>query len=318
MSRTLPTSFDLERFKHAHVAVVDDERIICETIQGFLRHWGIGATTFTDPRPFLEAAKNECFDLFLLDVYFPELTIFDIMPDLSLFCPGGKVIIMTGYADKDNAVQALKMGAFDFLEKPLEMTILAHSIHRALETVEKERDFKLLLENLKRSEAELREHKERLEEMNRQLLETNKAMSVLAQNISRERERIERQVALKLRTLVLPVIEKLQANSRVAEYVGELDLVLRQILDELTSGMSVDSRIVSMLTFTELRVASLVKGGFTTDEIARQLGVSTSTIKTHRKNIRRKLKISNSRTSLRQFLQDSARHRDINGLFRLE
>jgi DNA-binding CsgD family transcriptional regulator len=56
------------------------------------------------------------------------------------------------------------------------------------------------------------------------------------------------------------------------------------------------------LSFTELRIASLVKGGVTTEEIARQLHIAESTVRTHRKNIRKKLNINTAQYSLRNFL----------------
>ena len=51
-----------------------------------------------------------------------------------------KIIIITGFADKDTAIRALQLGAFDLLEKPFQNELLYHSILRALKSLENERD----------------------------------------------------------------------------------------------------------------------------------------------------------------------------------
>jgi DNA-binding CsgD family transcriptional regulator len=74
----------------------------------------------------------------------------------------------------------------------------------------------------------------------------------------------------------------------------------------LTSGFAIDSRVAMSLSFTELKIASLIKNGITTEEIARQLHIAESTVRTHRKNIHKKLKINNALHSLRNFLNSGA------------
>ena len=77
-------------------------------------------------------------------------------------------------------------------------------------------------------------------------------------------------------------------------------------IQDLTSGFAVDSRVAMTLSFTELKIASLVKNGITTEEIARQLHIAETTVRTHRKNIRKKLNINNAQYSLRNFLNARA------------
>jgi len=97
------------------------------------------------------------------------------------------------------------------------------------------------------------------------------------------------------------VVVKLRADQALHKYGVQLDMLTTQI-EDLTSGFAMDSRVAMNLSFTELRIASLVKNGVTTEEIARQLHVAESTVRTHRKNIRKKLKINNALYSLRNFL----------------
>jgi len=291
----------IEQYRGAGIAIVDDEESVCQVLMDILTVWGMDVESVSNPLSIEGLIKENCPDVFLLDVYMPQKSGLDLVPEIVSQCPDTKIIIMTGHADKETAIRAMKSGAFDFLEKPFSMELLSHTVCRALETLETERNRRKLVEDLKASETQLRAHKEQLEFLNRQLVETNKALSVLAQNIEREREETERRIAMKLKGIVIPAIEKLMNDKSLVKYGNELYMLVSQI-EDLTSGFATDARIASILSFTELRIASLIKNGLTSDEIAKQLHISASTVRTHRKNIRRKLKINDGRFSLRNFL----------------
>lgn len=147
--------------------------------------------------------------------------------------------------------------------------------------------------------------------MNTQLFDTNKALAIFAQNIQCEQEEIEKRIALKLRNLIIPMAVRLGSDPALQKFEPQLDMLVRQI-EDLTSGFTVDPGVAMVLSFAELQVASLIKNGVTTEEIARQLNIAESTVRTHRKNIRKKLKIKNSQFSLRNFLNH---HANYKGLF---
>jgi DNA-binding CsgD family transcriptional regulator len=178
---------------------------------------------------------------------------------------------------------------------------LYYSILRALTALATERESKRLIDDLKQSRSELLAHQQRLENLTTQLLDTNRALSIFAKNIEREREEIEKRIALKLRNLIIPVVVKLRDDQALHKYGVQLDMLTTQI-EDLTTGFAMDSRVTMTLTFTELRIASLVKSGVTTEEVARLLHIAESTVRTHRKNIRKKLNIASAQYSLRNFL----------------
>jgi DNA-binding CsgD family transcriptional regulator len=62
-------------------------------------------------------------------------------------------------------------------------------------------------------------------------------------------------------------------------------------------------KIFGLLSFSELRIASMIMSGLTSQRIANQLYISLRTVETHRKNIRRKLNINNSHQKLRDYLE---------------
>ena len=296
----------MEAFRDFRVTVLDDDQLICETLTELIRNWGLSAEFFTQPEGALKHIRENGCDVILLDVFISDVSGLDLIPQISSEASDDlKIIIITGFADKDTAIRALKLGAFDLLEKPFRNELLYHSILRALKALENERGFKKLIDDLKQSRSELLGQQKRLENLNSQLRDTNRALSIFAQNIEREREDVEKRIAVKLRNLIIPMVQRLKNDKALAKYESQLDMLTMQI-EDLTSGFTMDSRVAAVLSFTELRVASLIKNGITTEDIARQLHISESTVRTHRKNIRKKLKINNVQYSLRNFLNSKA------------
>jgi FixJ family two-component response regulator len=288
----------MEAFANSRVAVIDDDQLVCESLAEILQGWGLFAQTFTKPDKAIESIRIIRYDVILLDLFIEDLCGLDL---ISQFGEDIKIIIITGFADKDSAIRALKLGAFDLLEKPFQNELLYHSIFRALTALENERVSRRLIADLERSRSELLDQQQRLEYLNTQLLDTNRALSIFAQNIELEREETEKRIALKLRNLIIPIITKLKNDPALHIYEGQLSMLTRQI-EDLTTGFAMDSRVAMTLSSTEVQIASLIKNGVTTEGIAQQLHIAESTVRTHRKNIRKKLKINNAQFSLRSFL----------------
>ena len=292
----------MEAFKNSRVTIVDDDLLVCENLAEMIGSWGLSAEFFTEPETALKHIRDNRCDIVLLDVFISDVSGLDLIPQISEDSSNDlKIIIITGFADKDMAIRALKLGAFDLLEKPFQNELLYYSILRALTALANERESKRLIDDLKQSRSELLAHQQRLENLNTQLLDTNRALSIFAQNIEREREEIETRIALKLRSLMIPMVTKLRNDQALQKYWTQLDMMTTQI-EDLTSGFTMDSRIAMTLSFTQMKIASLVKNGITTEEIARQLHIAESTVRTHRKNIRKKLNINTAQYSLRNFL----------------
>ncbi|MEM5789588.1 MAG: response regulator, partial [Syntrophobacteraceae bacterium] len=247
----------VETFPNARVLIVDDDQAVCETLSDLISSWGLSAEGFTRPEKALsEVLRNRC-DVLLLDVFISDVCGLDLLPEIGSNGSDVKVIIITGFADKEMAIRALKLGAFDFLEKPFQSELLHYTVFRALRALDNERESKRLIIDLKQSQTELLSHKERLESLNAQLRDTNRALSIFAQNIEREREEVEKRIALKLRNLIIPMVEKLKSDRSLTKYKDQLEMLVMQI-EDLTSGFTMDSRVAAVLSFTELRIASLI------------------------------------------------------------
>jgi len=292
----------MEVYEGARILIVDDDPQLGEILGEIISSWGPQVKCCTKPSQAIDQLRNSFYNIVMLDVFMPEISGLDLVPEISKSWRDTKIIIMSGYADKEIAIKALRAGAFDFLEKPIEMDLLSHSIRRALDIQKVEIENRMTHEALEQSQKELLLHRERLEHVNKELMEANTALSVLAQHIEREREASEKRIVLKTRSLILPIIERLQRDPGLKKYETDLWTLVNHI-EDLTSGLATDTRIALTLSFTELRIACMISNGMSTEEIAKQLHVSASTVKTHRKNIRRKLNLHNSSHNLRTYLE---------------
>ncbi len=141
-----------------------------------------------------------------------------------------------------------------------------------------------------------------LEEKTQRLEEVNTALRVLLKKREEDKKRVEERVLLNIRELVLPYIEKLrdnkQSNSQKA-YLDIVDATLHDIVSPFLHNISIK---YLKLTPSEIQVANLVKHGKTTKEIADMLNLSFQTIEFYRKNIRKKIGITNKSINLRTYL----------------
>ena len=117
-----------------HVLVVDDEADIRTLIKDILGDEGFEVTGAADAASARAAREKESFDLVLLDIWMPDTDGISLLREWStnggLGCP---VVIMSGHGTVDTAVEATRLGAFDFVEKPLSLAKLLRTVERALE-----------------------------------------------------------------------------------------------------------------------------------------------------------------------------------------
>jgi len=289
----------MEPFKDMRVSVLEADRSVCKSLTEAIKSWGLCLERFTRPQAIFEnITHSKCdvllFDMSLCDEYCPEL--------IQRLSDDRKIIMMTGCAEKHLAFRAIKSGAFDLIEKPFDTEVLYHLLLRAFTSLKNERMLKRTTADLEKSRLDLIDQQQRLEILNTELLHTRRALSVLAENFERERERSEKQFALKLRNLMAPSLMTLKNYDQDSnEYRSLIDILIKQI-EGLASESALDSGLAALLSNKEMKVASLTKDGMVTKEIASYLSISEQTVRTHRKNIRRKLKIKNPQHSLKSFL----------------
>lgn len=117
------------------VLVVDDEADIRALIQEILSEEGYGVTVAADADEARSARSDDNFDLILLDIWMPDTDGITLLREWSdngdLKCP---VVIMSGHGTVDTAVEATRLGAHDFVEKPLSLAKLLRTVEGALES----------------------------------------------------------------------------------------------------------------------------------------------------------------------------------------
>jgi DNA-binding NarL/FixJ family response regulator len=283
------------------ILIADSDVDACNSLQNVISTWGIECVNVCDPFELLNLAQHDSYKLTILDDSMIDDPENDLIPEFLKISPETKIVTMISNINKDLIVKALSQGAFAYLEKPVNPAILFHTINRVFKIQNVERRYNKLKNELKRNHEDMLSYKSQSERLNEQLVETNNALSVLVKNIERTQKETERAFVKKIRAVIIPIIESMQQDQKLKRYHPELTM-LNAHIEELTNGVSSDTKILDTLSPTELRIASLIKNGLKTEEIARYLYISPETVKTHRRNIRKKLNLNNSLHNLRHYL----------------
>jgi two-component system nitrogen regulation response regulator NtrX len=135
----------------ATILVIDDEPGIRSTVRDILEDEGHRVLLAEDAVIGLDLMTTERPDLAVLDVWLPRMGGLDALAEIKRRRPELEVVVVTGHGTIDMAVRALKLGAFDFIEKPLSMDRLLTSARNALEIGE----LRLENRNLKRAAASI-------------------------------------------------------------------------------------------------------------------------------------------------------------------
>jgi two-component system response regulator HydG len=115
------------------VLIVDDLVSIHEMLEAVIQPTGFLTSFATDGEKGLVRYKAEKYDLVLADIDMKPMDGITLLKQLKLYDPGAVVIIMTAYASTESAVQALKFGAFDYLQKPFRVDELIATLRRGIE-----------------------------------------------------------------------------------------------------------------------------------------------------------------------------------------
>lgn len=117
----------------AKILVVDDERIVCAGCEKILDEAGYRVKTTLSARKALDMLKEEPFDIVITDIKMPELSGIELLEIIRNEHPEITVIVITGYSTVETAVEAMKLGAFDYLPKPFTSDQVTLVVKRAVE-----------------------------------------------------------------------------------------------------------------------------------------------------------------------------------------
>jgi DNA-binding NtrC family response regulator len=115
------------------VLVLDDEPRMVDIVAMVLRREGHEVTPFCDPQRALAALEQGAFDLLVTDLRMPGADGLEVLRRARAACPGLPVILMTAHASVATAIEAMKLGAVDYVEKPFDNDELKALVRRGLE-----------------------------------------------------------------------------------------------------------------------------------------------------------------------------------------
>jgi len=121
--------------KPLDVLVIDNEDVICDACHLVLTEKGHAVDYCKTGKSGLLALARVPYDLLLLDMKLPDMDGMDILRTLKDKMPLLRVIVMTGYSTLANAVQAMKLGAADYLSKPFTDDELSEAVEKACATL---------------------------------------------------------------------------------------------------------------------------------------------------------------------------------------
>lgn len=116
----------------AKILVIDDERIVIDSITKILKEEHIEVEATLSGRQGVEMALQKAYDLVLTDLRMPDIGGMRVLRDIQRAKPGLPVVMITGYASVPSAVQAIKLGAVEILEKPFSPDGLVAVVRKAL------------------------------------------------------------------------------------------------------------------------------------------------------------------------------------------
>ncbi|MDL1972409.1 MAG: sigma-54 dependent transcriptional regulator [Deltaproteobacteria bacterium] len=114
------------------ILVVDDEVAICQALNGILCDEGFSVITATSGNEALIKIDEEVPDLVLLDIWLPDIDGLEVLERIKARFPQMPVIMISGHANIETAVKAIKLGAYDFIEKPLSWENTIPPVNNAL------------------------------------------------------------------------------------------------------------------------------------------------------------------------------------------
>lgn len=116
----------------SNVLIIDDEIQICKSIQLILDFEGYHTDFATSGTDGLQKISSESFDLVLLDIQMPDMNGFEVLRNAKNEFPFLNIVIISAFGNIQNAIQATKLGAFDFLEKPIDRDKLLITVRNAV------------------------------------------------------------------------------------------------------------------------------------------------------------------------------------------
>ncbi len=322
------------------ILLVDDEEAILASIGWELEHNNFKVTTATNGWKAMELLRANPYDLVVTDLLMAEVDGIAVLQLAKGLYPEIGVIILTGYGHVASAVQALKLGADDYLQKPCDIDDLLSKAWRSLERQDliaelrhhntrlqkemaarraielelqeshaglerqvRERTAELThtVDELKGALATVQAKEQELQVINRELQNINTTFSTMLKRRDQEHDAIRQELAARIGKMVLPMLTKARAQvTGVAQ--NYLDIAQANLVDIVSQQPHDLALVNARLAPRELQIVHYIRQNKTSKEMAELLDISVRTVESYRENIRKKLRIQNQKKNLKKFI----------------
>lgn len=117
---------------NSRILVVDDDSAICDILSGYFRDLGVDCQSSQNPREAVELIRQNEYDVILSDIYMPGMTGHELLAIGIKHCPLTPFVLMTGNPNLENAISAIRLGAYDYITKPFHLDFVYFTLNRAL------------------------------------------------------------------------------------------------------------------------------------------------------------------------------------------
>ena len=132
------------------ILIVDDEEMICSIMSRRLSREGYACVTARNGREALNQFYKGAFSLIVSDIRMPEMDGLELLKKVKAINPKTMMVMVTAYAELEMAVEAMRLGAYDFLTKPINLELVVLSVRNALEKKRLEEELEAYHKNLER------------------------------------------------------------------------------------------------------------------------------------------------------------------------
>ncbi|MCK4785264.1 MAG: PAS domain S-box protein, partial [Desulfobacteraceae bacterium] len=138
------------------ILLCDDEERIRKSLGGLLRDNGYEVIVAENGSQCLEIAAAQDFDLVILDIIMPDMDGIEVLDRIKKMGKDTEAIMITGYADKEKAIAALRLSVYDFIEKPFESKEILNTVSHCVGALDLKRDLEKKTRELRESEEKYR------------------------------------------------------------------------------------------------------------------------------------------------------------------
>lgn len=202
----------------------------------------------------------------------------------------------------DNGTAAFASKIYGWIEWPYDLNVVEHHLSMTIQDLERDRKFRDNVRRIDDTRQMLLRQKQGLEKIHHRLMEAQKALAILTERLEQERRQATLSIAEELRTLIVRINSIAPEDLQAAQFGLEVEEISLCVLQSIIDPESVEADLVARLSLTELRIAGLIRRGWKCRDIARHLGISMSTLQTHRKTMRKKLGIHGRRYNLKHWI----------------